>query len=60
MVVITAELYKNAGVDVVTDSDYYWVKMKDIQDGLGIKYMRDRLGKTMQGIFETKNLTKKQ
>ena len=26
MVVITAELYKNAGVDVITDNDYYWVE----------------------------------
>ena len=32
--------------------------MKDVQDGLGIKNMRDRLGRTIQGIFETKNLTK--
>ena len=60
MVVITAELYKNAGVDVITDNDYCWVKMKDVQDGLGIKSMRDRLGRTMQGIFKTKNLTEKQ
>ena len=61
MVVITAELYKNAVVDVITDNDYCWVKkMKDVQDGLGIKNMRDRLGRTMQGIFETKNLTKEQ
>ena len=60
MVVITAELYKNAGVDVITDNDYCWVKMKDVQDGLSIKNMRHRLGRTMQGIFETKNLTKEQ
>ena len=60
MVVITAELYKNAGVDVITDNDYCWVKMKDAQDSLGIKNMRDRLGRTMQGTFKTKNLTEKQ
>ena len=34
--------------------------MKDVQDGLGIKNMRNRLGRTIQGIFETKNLTKEQ
>ena len=34
--------------------------MKDIQDGLGIKNMSDRIRQKMCGIFETKKLTKEQ
>ena len=61
MVFITAEFYKNVVVDVIKDNnDYFWVKMKDVQDGLGIKNISDRLKRTMQGIFESKNLTKEQ
>ena len=61
MVFITAEDYKNAEVDVIqSDDDYFWVKMKDVQDGLSTKYMSDRLKRTIQGIFETKKLTKEQ
>ena len=61
MVFITAEFYKNVVVDVIKyNNDYFWVKMKDVQDGLGIKNISDRLKRTMQGIFESKNLTKEQ
>ena len=61
MVFITIESYKNAGVDVIKDDkDYFWVKMKDVQDGLGFKNIFDSLIKEMQGIFETKKLTKEQ
>ena len=34
--------------------------MKDVQDGLGIKNISDTLTREMQGIFETKKLTKEQ
>ena len=34
--------------------------MKDIQNGLGLKNMSDRLENTMKDIFESKNLTKEQ
>ena len=38
MVFITAEGYKNAGVHVIKDNEnYFWVKMKDFQDRLGLK-----------------------
>ena len=62
MVFITAEAYKNAGVHstIVKNRDYFWVKMKDVQDGLGIKNILDRIRQKMCGIFETKSLTKKQ
>ena len=46
MVSITSELYKNAGVDVILDNEnYFWVKMKDIQDGIGLKNISDLLRK---------------
>ena len=61
MVFITAEDYKNAGIDVIKDSgNYFWVKMEDLQDGLGIKNISDSLMKEMQDILETKKLTKEQ
>ena len=31
--------------------------MKDVENGLGLKSVSDRLTKQMQGIFETKKLT---
>ena len=39
MVVITVEAYKNAKVhDIkVNSKKLFWVKMTDVQDGLGIK-----------------------
>ena len=61
MVFITAEACKNAGVNLIKDNEnYFWVKMKDVQDALGIKNMSERLERTVQGIFESKNLTKGQ
>ena len=61
MVFITAESYKNAGVHVIKDNNnYFWVKMEDVQNGLGLKNMSDRLENTMKGIFESKSLTKEQ
>ena len=56
MVFITAEIYKNAGVDVIPDSEtnnYFWVKMKDVENGLGIKNMPYYIRHKMCGIFET-------
>ena len=61
MVFVTAELYENAGVDVIKDNEnYFWVKIKVVQDGLGIKNMRDAVRKQMQSIFETKKLNEEQ
>ena len=59
MVFVTAESYKNASVHVIKDNEnYFWVKMQDVQNGLGIKNISDRLENTMKSIFESKNLTK--
>ena len=63
MVFITAELYKTAGVDVMPDNEtnnYFWVKTKDVRDGLGIENMSYYIRNKMCGIFETKNLTEDQ
>ena len=47
MVLITINTRKNANVDTVPEKnkDFFWMKMKDIQDGLGIKNMWDLLKK---------------
>ena len=39
MVFITAEAYKDAGVHTITvkSKDYFWVRMKDVENGLGLK-----------------------
>ena len=39
MAVITVEAYQNARVHTITvkNKDLFWVKMKDVQDRLGIK-----------------------
>ena len=63
MVFITAEAYKDAGVDIITvkkNKDHFWVKMKDVEKRLGIKNMSDRIRHKMCGIFVIKNLTEKQ
>ena len=60
MVFITNESYKNAGVNVIKDKNYFWVKMKDAENELGTKNISDLLIKEMQGIFETKKLTNEQ
>ena len=60
MVVITAQNYDNAKVHTITleNRELFWVKMTDLQDGLGVKNISDLVSKEIYGIFETKNLTK--
>ena len=62
MVVITVEAYNNARVHTITvkNKDFWGVKMKDVQDGLGIKNMRDLLKKEMCGMLGTKDIAKEQ
>ena len=62
MLFITAEVYKNVGVDVIPDNEtnnYLWVKIKDAENGLRIKNMPYYIRHKMYGIFGTKNLKKK-
>ena len=62
MVVITVQAYKNAEVHTITvkNKKLFWVKMCDVQKGLGIKNIYDLARKEVCGIFETKNFTEKQ
>ena len=63
MVFITIEFYKNAGVNVIKDSetdDYFWVKMEDVENGLRLKCIHSLIRKEICGIYEMDNLTKKQ
>ena len=62
MVVITVEAYQNSRVHTVTvkNKDYCWIKVKDVQNGLGVKNIRDLLRKEMWGIFGKKDLTKEE
>ena len=41
MVFITAEDYKNAGVHTITvnNKDYFWIKMKDVENRIGLKWL---------------------
>ena len=47
MVVITVEKYENAGVHTITveNKKLFWVKMIDLQKGLGLKNMQDLVKK---------------
>ena len=62
MVVITVKKYIDAGVHTIKigDKKLFWVKMVDVQNGLGVKNNGDLLRKEMYGTFETRNLTKEQ
>ena len=62
MVVIAIENCTNAKVHTIKvgNRELFWVKMIDVQNGLGIKNTSDLVRKEMHSIFETKNPTKKQ
>ena len=62
MVFITVEAYQSAQVHTITVKNkcFFWVKMKDVQDGLGVKNMPQFIRHEMCGIFETNDLTKEQ
>ena len=61
MVVITVQKYTNAEVHTITvrNRALFWVKMLNVQNKLGIKNISNLARKNIQGIFETKNPTKK-
>ena len=62
MVLITVQNYTNGRVHTKTagNRELFWVKMIDVQNRLGIKNISDSVKINIQGIFETKNPTKKQ
>ena len=49
--ILTIENFANAGVKTVRvkDAKYFWVKMKDVGDGLGLKNMSDMVIKEING-----------
>ena len=62
MVVITVEAYQTAKVHTITikNKDLFWVKIVDVQNGLGLKAMRNLIRRQICGIYETNDLTKEQ
>ena len=60
MVAITVAKSANAGAHTITvkDKKLFWVKMIDVQNGLGFKNIPDLVKKEICDIFETKNPTK--
>ena len=62
MVFITADNYPHAGVHTITvkNKELFWVKLIDVQNGLGLKSISELLRKEMYAIFEIENITKEQ
>ena len=60
MVDIRVEKYTNAKVCTikVSSKKIFWVRMYDVQEGIGVKNMSDLVRKEIRGIFRTKNPTK--
>ena len=56
MVVITVEADHNARVHTITvkNKDFFWVKVKDVEDRLGIKNISDLLRKEICGRLYVK------
>ena len=62
MAVITIEKCENAKVNTVKigNKELFWIRMIDIQNGLGLKNMSDLVRKEIHGIFSTDKPTNKQ
>ena len=62
MVVITVEAYVEVRVHTMKEENkqLFWVKMIDVQKGLGLKNICHLARKEICGIFETKNFTEEQ
>ena len=62
MVDISAEKYTNAKVCTirVNNKKLFWVRMYDLQEGIGVQNISDLVRKEIWGIFRTKNPTKHQ
>ena len=57
MAVITVQAYTEARVHIITVKNkiLFWLKIIDVQKGLGLKKMPDLVKKEICGVFETKN-----
>ena len=62
MYLIWVEGYKNAGIYILLTKKpgKIWVSIKNVHIGFGIKNISDPILKEIYGIYETKDLTKKQ
>ena len=62
MVDISVEKYANAKVRTirVSNKKLFWVRMFDVQEGIGAKNISDLIRKEIRGIFRTKNPVKDQ
>ena len=62
MVVITIEKCKNSKANTVKvgNRGLFWIRMIDIQNGLGFKNMSDLVRRERHGIFSTDKPTSKQ
>ena len=62
MVVITVQNYTDAEIHTITvgNRELFLVRMIDVLTRLGIKNVSDLVRKNIQGIYETKDPTKKQ
>ena len=62
MYLVSAEGYKSAEVHIliIRKTGKIWARMKNVHKGLGVKNISDLLLKEIYGIYETKNLIKKQ
>ena len=54
---ISVEGYKNAKVHTIQVKNDFWISIKDVGNGLGVKNISDLVLKEMQGHYE-KNITK--
>ena len=56
MYLISAEGYKNAGVDMLIEKEtgLIWAKMKNVHDGLGLQNMPDPVLKQVYGTQKNK------
>ena len=61
MYLISAERYENANVKTLSEKNgHIWVRMKYVQNGLGVTNMSDLILKELYGIYKTKNPTKEE
>ena len=62
MVDISVEKYTNAKVRTirVSNKKLFWVRLHDVQEGIGAKNMSDLMRKEIRSIFRTKNPVKHQ
>ena len=61
MNLMSAEGYKNANVHClkIRKNDEFWVEIKDVGVGLGVKSISDLVLKEIRGIYERKRLNKR-